>query len=87
MNKLIQIPLHFNGDVTKSDIGTNLKGHVVLGTTKISLQKSCLCGLEVLIFFFLIIIYCMKQGKKSPNSKKNQQPFCTLPSTWIIFLA
>lgn len=58
INKVIHIPLYFNDDVTKSDIGTNLKGPVLLGMTQISLRRSCSCGLEVLIFS-LIIIYCM----------------------------
>lgn len=49
MNKVIHTPLYFNDDITKSDIGTNLKGRILLGMTQISLQKSCPCGLEVLI--------------------------------------
>lgn len=78
MNKVIHIPLHFNDDVTRSDIGTNLKCHVLLGMTQISLQKSCPCGLEVLIFFsHYYLLHVKKVREKNPNNKKPQQPFCT----------
>lgn len=71
MNKVIHIPLHFNDDVTRSDIGTNLKCHVLLGMTQISLQKSCPCGLEVLIFFFsLLFTACEKSKGKKPKQQK-----------------
>lgn len=50
MNKVIRTPLYFNNDITKSDIGTNFKGCILLGMTQIFLQKSCPCGLEVLFF-------------------------------------
>lgn len=91
MNKVIHTPLHFNDDVTKTDIGTNFKGHFLLSTRQISLQKSCPCGLKVLIFFFpnyyLLHVKQVRRKKQNPNNKKTQQPFCTMPSTWITILA
>lgn len=64
MNKVIHIPTHFSDEVTKTDLGSDTKGHVLLGMsmldnmTQLCPQGSCPCGLEVQIFF-LIIIYCM----------------------------
>lgn len=55
MNKVIHIPIHFNDEVTKMDLGPNTKGHAPLGmsmldsTTQLCLQDSCPCVLEVLV--------------------------------------
>lgn len=54
--KVIHIPVCFNDEVTKSDLGPSTKGHVHLGIsmldimTKLCLQGSCPSVLEVLIF-------------------------------------
>jgi len=91
MNKVIHIPIHFNDEVTKADLGPNAKGHARSGRspldsiTKVCLKESCPCVLGDLIFpnYYLLQVEKLKQKQQQILP----QPFCTVLSTWIKFSA